>query len=321
MSQAVSFEDLQKLPAHEIDLLIPRLSKDNSMVSVIESRIRAIPTKHRLVLADSRELSWIPDNSVGLIVTSPPYWVLKKYDPISGQLGVIEDYDRFLMELDKVWKECFRVLVSGGRLIIVVGDVCLSRRKHLRHRVISLHSDIQVHCRSLGFDNLTPIIWYKIANASYEVAGNGAGFLGKPFEPNAIIKNDAEFILMQRKPGGYRKPNTSTRLLSMISNENHKKWFRQIWDDIPGQSTRRHPAPFPEELATRLIRMFSFIGDTVVDPFCGTGTTMLAAAKCGRNSIGVEIDPNYFEYSRKRLASAFSSLVTNRQLILEKRLP
>ena len=180
--------------------------------------------------------------------------------------------------------------MPGGRLICVVGDVCLSRRKNNgRHTVVPLHASIQEHCRQIGFDNLAPIIWHKIANAVHEVE-NGSGFLGKPYEPNAVIKNDIEFILMQRKPGGYRQPSVAMRILSVISDENHKAWFQQIWTGLTGASTRNHPAPYPLELAERLIRMFSFVGDTVLDPFLGTGTTTLAAMRNGRNSIGYEID-------------------------------
>src|SRR5436189_4590780 len=143
---------------------------------------------------DARELGWIPDHSVHLVVTSPPYWSLKEYKEHPGQLGLIRDYEEFLDQLDRVWQHVYRVLVPGGRLVCVVGDVCLSRRENGRHVVIPLHADIVVRCRKLGFDNLTPIIWYKIANASLEV-DNGSRFLGKPYEPNAIIKNDIEFIL------------------------------------------------------------------------------------------------------------------------------
>jgi site-specific DNA-methyltransferase (adenine-specific) len=256
-------------------------------------------TSHRLVRGDARNLSFLEDKQVHLVVTSPPYWTLKRYQEHPDQLGHIEDYEKFLAELSKVWRECYRVLVPGGRLICVVGDVCLSRRQHGRHVVVPLHADIAVCCRKIGFDNLNPIIWHKIANATYEVA-NGTKFLGKPYEPNAIIKNDIEFILMQRKPGGYRKPSPEQRRLSMIDKRDYEQWFRQFWT-ITGASTKDHPAPFPLELAHRLVRMFSFVGDTVLDPFCGTGTTMLAAMKTGRNSIGVEADPTYCDMARRRL--------------------
>jgi len=273
-------------------------------------------TIHRLINGDARDLSFIEDESVHLVVTSPPYWNLKRYNENPDQLGHIQDYDAFLTELEKVWKHVYRVLVPGGRLVCVVGDVCVARRNFGRHLVFPLHADICVMCRHIGFDNLNPIIWHKIANASYEVP-NGSKFLGKPYEPNAIIKNDIEFILMQRKPGGYRKPSESQRKSSMISKQEFELWFQQIWN-IPGASTKNHPAPFPLELAIRLVRMFSFTGDTVLDPFCGTGTTMIAALRTGRNSIGVEIDPEYCRMAARYLKAETSDLFSTEKLIFEK---
>lgn len=284
-----------------IQKAIPAISKDANLIKKIEAITRLVPTEHKLVLGDARDLSSIGDESIHLIVTSPPYWNLKKYHDSEGQLGNIQDYNTFLGELDKVWAECYRVLAKGGRLVIVVGDVCLSRKEAGRHLVMPLHAGIIESCRRIGFDNLSPIIWHKIANATFEVSNGGGGILGKPFEPNAVIKNDIEFILMQRKPGAYRKPDKEKRLLSTISQENHKRWFRQIWTDIPGASTQDHPAPYPVELSTRLIRMFSFVGDTVLDPFAGTGSTSISAAATGRNSIGIEIDPGYLEFAYLRL--------------------
>jgi site-specific DNA-methyltransferase (adenine-specific) len=237
-----------------------------------------------------------------LVVTSPPYWTLKEYNDVPGQLGHVTSYERFLDELDRVWQHVYRVLVPGGRLVCVVGDVCLARRANGRHLVMPLHADISVRCRGLGFDNLNPIIWLKIANASFEVQ-NGSKFLGKPYEPNAIIKNDMEFVLMQRKPGGYRKPTDEQRMLSMIDKDKFDLWFQQVWK-LPGASTKLHPAPFPLELADRLVRMFSFAGDNVLDPFAGTGTTLLAAVQAGRNAIGTEIDSAYLKIARQRLVTA-----------------
>jgi len=248
-------------------------------------------TYQRVINGDARDLSFFEDESIHLVVTSPPYWNLKRYNENPDQLGHVNDYESFLGELEKVWREVFRVLVPGGRLVCVVGDVCVSRRRFGRHLVFPLHADICVLCRKIGFDNLNPIIWHKIANASFEVE-NGSKFLGKPYEPNAIIKNDMEFILMQRKPGGYRKPTEVQRKLSKIDKKDFNVWFQQIWN-ITGASTRNHPAPFPLELASRLVRMFSFQEDTVLDPFCGTGTTMVASLRYGRNSIGIDIDPEY----------------------------
>jgi len=166
----------------------------------------------------------------------------------------------------------------------------------------------------MGFDNLAPIIWHKIANAALEASGNGGSFLGKPYEPNAVIKNDIEFILMERKPGGYRSPGFLERAFSVIPDALHKVWFQQIWADIPGASTRNHPAPFPLELATRLVRMFSFVGDTVLDPFLGSGTTALAAWQTGRNSIGVEVDEAYLELAARRFRKHANTLSSHHEL-------
>lgn len=273
-------------------------------------------TVHRLIQGDARNLSFMTDESIHLIVTSPPYWTLKKYHDHPDQMGHIKDYEKFLEELSKVWQHCYRILVPGGRLVCVVGDVCLSRRKFGRHVVVPLHADIAVSCRKLGFDNLNPVIWYKIAKAEYEV-NNGTKFFGKPYEPNAIIKNDIEFILMQRKPGGYRKPTIRQRQLSMIDKKEFKTWFQQIWD-LPGTSTKDHPAPFPLQLAYRLVRMFSFWGDIVLDPFSGTGTTMLAAMKADRNSIGIEIDPEYCQMTLKRLEREGRTLFNQPVIKFEK---
>jgi DNA modification methylase len=280
---------------------LPRIARTPDLIAKIERELPLIPTRHRLFNADSRRLAFIAPESVHLVLTSPPYWTLKDYRAHPGQLGHVEGYEAFLGELDRVWAECFRALVPGGRLVCVVGDVCLSRRKNKgEHTVVALHASIQERCRALGFSNLAPIIWHKIANANYESEGNGGGFLGKPYEPNAVIKNDIEFILMERKKG-YRSPSVATRVLSVISTANYQQWFQQIWTGVTGASTRRHPAPFPLELAERLVRMFSFVGDTVLDPFMGTGTTPVAAGRWGRNSIGVEVDPEYFRMSESRI--------------------
>jgi len=188
-------------------------------------------TIHRLVQGDARNLSFIPDESIHLVVTSPPYWILKKYREHPGQMGHIDDYEKFIAELSKVWQHCCCILVPGGRLICAVGDVCLSRIKFGRHVIVPLHADIAVSCRKIGFNNLNPIIRYKMAKATYEV-NNGTKFFGKPYEPNAIIKNDIEFILMQHKPSGYRKPTITTsikydrqkRLRGMVSTNLGYSW-------------------------------------------------------------------------------------------------
>ena len=261
-------------------------------------------TTHRLRLGDARDLSWIPNQSVHLVVTSPPYWTLKKYEENERQLGEIADYNSFLDELDKVWRECARVLAPGGRICCVIGDVCIPRREG-RHRVMPLHADVMVRTRKFGLDALTPILWFKIANGVTEAKGNGAGFYGKPYQPGAIIKNDVEYILLLRKGGEYRSPSPMQKALSMLTKDEMKSWLRSAWFDIKGESTRRgHPAPYPQNLAERLIKLFSFAGDTVLDPFVGTGTTNLAAVATGRNSIGNEIEPAYLKIAEQRLRLA-----------------
>jgi DNA modification methylase len=299
----------------DLQTAIPELAKDPKRLDELAGIIEEVPTLHRSVLGDARDLFGLEPNSVHLVVTSPPYWTLKEYRDSAGQMGHFQDYDFFLDELDKVWKRCFDALVPGGRVICVVGDVCLSRRKnHGRHTVVPLHASIQERCRIIGFDNLAPIIWSKIANVVHEVDTGGGGFLGKPYEPNAVIKNDIEFILMERKPGGYRSPCSEARLLSIIPESMHRLWFQQIWTGVTGASTRNHPAPYPIELAQRLIRMFSFVGDTVLDPFSGTGTTSIAAIATGRNSIGYEIDKQYIAFARRRILDKTNALLSNAKL-------
>ncbi len=283
-------------------------------MAAIEAAVVEVPTRHRLLLGDGR-LAELPAESVHLVVTSPPYWILKEYRRTDGQLGWVEDYEEFLSQLDQVWHMCHTALVPGGRLVCVVGDVCLARKRNRgKHTVVPLHASIQEHCREIGFDNLAPIIWNKIANAAHEVERGTGGFLGKPYEPNAVIKNDIEFILMQRKGGGYRKPDLPARILSLLSETSFKRFFQQIWTDIPGESTRGHPAPYPVALADRLIRMFSFVGDTVLDPFNGTATSQVAAAACGRNSIGIEVDPVYFADGLGRLRYETSGLLSTAEV-------
>jgi site-specific DNA-methyltransferase (adenine-specific) len=161
----------------------------------------------------------------------------------------------------------------------------------------------------MGLDCLTPILWFKIANGATEAEGNGAGFYGKPYQPGSIVKNDFEYILFLRKGGGYRSPSTIQKALSMLTKKEMQSWLRTSWTDIKGQSTRKgHPAPFPALLAERLIRLFSFAGDTVLDPFCGTGSTSAAAVVTGRNSLGNEIEPTYLKLAKQRLNETISNL-------------
>ena len=262
-------------------------------------------TRHKLLCDDARNLSFLKDQSVHLVVTSPPYWILKQYAVNERQLGAIDDYDEFLAELDKVWAECARVLAPGGRICCVVGDVCIPRKRDGRHRIMPLHADIMVRARRLGLDSLTPILWFKIANGAMEARGNGAGFYGKPYQPGAIVKNDFEYILFLRKGGTYRSPSAMQKALSILSKEEMKNWLRTSWSDIKGESTRKgHPAPYPVELAERLVRLFSFAGDVVLDPFAGRGSTAVAAIYSGRNSISIDVEPEYVELAQECMSQA-----------------
>lgn len=295
--------DLLDMPDRELKSEIPALARDKGRMQAVERAVKSLPSHHGLHERDARDLSMLDDESLHLVVTSPPYFDLKDYENgvgVDGQLGDVDEYDRFIEMLDDVWTEAYRKLVPGGRMCVVVGDVLRSRSSHGRHRVVPLHATIQEHCVEVGFDNLAPVIWYKIGNASLESGGN-ARFLGKPYEPGAVIKNDVEYVLLFRKPGGYRSPSVEKRVLSTIEADEHQRYFRQLWDDVPGAPQDAHPAPYPVALADRLVRMFSFVGDTVLDPFAGTGTTGVAASRLGRNSVSVEIEPKYVDIAEDRI--------------------
>jgi DNA modification methylase len=271
-------------------------------------------TQHKMILGDARDLSAIPTESVHLVVTSPPYFNLKAYASGAGgrQLGRIGDYDAFLDELDRVWRECGRVLVPGGRICCVIGDILIPRRADGRHRVLPLPSDIQVRSRKIGLDNLTPILWFKIGNHAVEARRKSGSYYGKPYQPGAIIKSDHEHIVMMRKPGGYRTTPMIQRALSMLQRDEVDAWMRPVWSGIPGISLRDgHPAPFPIEIAERLIRLFSFAGDTILDPFAGSGSTALAATKSGRSSISIEVEEEYLKAATRRLTKSAEASCCN----------
>jgi site-specific DNA-methyltransferase (adenine-specific) len=296
---------------------VPKLPKHDNMSGAPEKllaanlywRQHAWPApfdraSHRITIGDARELSSLRSNSVHLVVTSPPYFNLKPYNSAcdGNQLGRINDYGRFLEQLDKVWSECFRVLVPGGRICCVIGDILIPRKIDGRHRILPLPADIMVRSRGIGFDVLTPILWFKIGNRTNEAGGGSSGYYGKPYQPGAVIKNDFEHILMLRKPGGYRKTTMLQKALSMLQKSEMDQWQRPFWSDIRGASLRNgHPAPFPVELAERLIRMYSFAGDTVLDPFGGSGSTTLGAIRAVRNSTMVEIDRHYVDIATGKI--------------------
>ena len=314
-----SCEDLLEQSDQDLKSNIPALARDKGRMGEVEQAVKSLPSSHELYQGDARDLSMLDEESVDLVVTSPPYFNLKDYENSTGgedQLGDIDDYEHFNNQVDQVWRQAYEKLVPGGRMVVVVGDVLRSRSEHGRHRVVPLHATIQEHCIDIGFDNLAPIIWYKIGNASLEAGGN-ARFLGKPYEPGAVIKNDIEYILLFRKPGGYRSPSVEERILSVLEADEHQKMFRQLWDDIQGEPQTDHPAPFPAELAERLIRMFSFVGDTVLDPFAGTGSTAVAASRVGRNSVSVELEDEYVDVAEARIKDERGTLTNYENLEFE----
>jgi len=314
-----SCRDLLDKEANDLRSDIPALARDKERMGEVEQAVKSLPSHHQLYQGDARDLSMLDEESVDLVVTSPPYFNLKDYENGTGgedQLGDINEYEHFNEQVDRVWRQCYEKLRPGGRMVVVVGDVLRSRSEHGRHRVVPLHATIQEHCIDIGFDNLAPIIWYKIGNASLEAGGN-ARFLGKPYEPGAVIKNDIEYILLFRKPGGYRSPSIEERILSVLEADTHQKMFRQLWDDIQGEPQTDHPAPYPAELAERLIRMFSFAGDTVLDPFAGTGSTAVAASRCGRNSISVELEETYVDVAEERIREERGTLTNYQNLTVD----
>jgi site-specific DNA-methyltransferase (adenine-specific) len=282
-------------------------------------------TLHSVRWADARDLNHVKSSSVHLVVTSPPYFNIKAYesDAAGKQLGRMDEYDAFLDELTKCMAEWSRTLLPGGRACCVVGDVLIPRKQDGRHRILPLPSDIMARAKKVGLDTLTPILWYKIGNRSNEAGGGSSGYYGKPYQPGAVIKNDFEHILMLRKPGAYRSTSMLQKALSMLQKEEMDAWQRPFWQDIRGASLRNgHPAPYPIEIAERLIRMFSFAGDTILDPFCGSGSTAIAACRAGRNSVSSDVERKYLESAFARLKDEIAHKVEHgahmRQAVFEK---
>lgn len=256
-----------------------------------------MPTQHLLINGDSRNMSQIPNESVHLIVTSPPYWQLKDYG-IENQIGFNDTYEAYINNLNIVWNECFRILKPGCRLCINIGDQFARTVYYGRYKVISIHSEIIRFCETVGFDYMGSIIWQK--PTSIHTTG-GQKIMGSyPYPRGGIIKIDFEYILLFRKLGKAPTPSQKTKEASALTLEEWNEYFSSHWT-FNGAKQDRHIAVFPEELPKRLIKMFSFVGDTICDPFMGSGTTALAAANLERNSVGYEINKDFRVFYKEKV--------------------
>mgnify|MGYP006285860413 CR=1 FL=1 len=254
-------------------------------------------TKHKIIIGDSRQMTDLIDNSVHLVITSPPYWQLKDYGS-KNQIGYNESYESYINNLNLVWNECYRVLQNGCRLCVNIGDQFARSVYYGRYKVIPIRTEIIKFCESIGFDYMGAIIWQKKTTTN---TTGGATLMGSyPYPRNGIISIDYEFILLFKKLGNPSKPDRELKVQSAMSKEEWKEYFQGHWNFV-GAKQNGHIATFPEELPHRLIKMFSFVGDTVLDPFLGSGTTSLAAKNLKRNSVGFEINKEFRPFIEDKL--------------------
>jgi site-specific DNA-methyltransferase (adenine-specific) len=254
-------------------------------------------TKHRIITGDSRHMGELKDKSVQLVITSPPYWQLKDYGT-NDQIGFNDSYENYINNLNLVWDECYRVLDNGCRLCVNIGDQFARSVYYGRYKVIPIRTEIIKFCESIGFDYMGAIIWQKKTTTN---TTGGATIMGSfPTPRNGILSIDYEFILLFKKLGTPRKPDREIKEASKMSKEEWKEYFSGHWN-FGGTKQDGHIAMFPEELPRRLIKMFAFVGDTVLDPFMGSGTTALAAKNLNRNSVGYEITHDFIPIIEKKL--------------------
>jgi len=262
-------------------------------------------TYHKIIIGDSRHMIEVNDKSTHLIITSPPYWQIKDYGD-KNQIGFNDSYEGYISNLNKVWAECYRVLFPGCRLCVNIGDQFARAVTYGRYKIIPIREEIIRFCESIGFDYMGAIIWQK--KTTMKTTG-GASVMGSfPYPRNGLIEIDYEFILLFKKLG--KSPNNVSREikeLSKLSNEEWRRYFTGHWN-FAGEKQTGHIAMFPEELPRRLIKMFSFVGETVLDPFLGSGTTTKAAKDLNRNSIGYEINKNYLSIIRQKVGLDKKSL-------------
>lgn len=270
-------------------------------------------TKHKIVIGDSRKLNEIPDKSVQLIITSPPYWQLKDYGT-EDQIGFNDSYEEYINNLNLVWKECYRILSDGCRMCINIGDQFARSVYYGRYKVIPIRTEIIRFCEALGMDYMGAIIWQK--TTTMNTSGGGAIMGSYPYPRNGILKMDYEFILLFKKLGNAPKPTPEQKKASEMSKEEWKEYFSSHWNFV-GARQNGHIAMFPEELPKRLIKMFSFVGETVFDPFLGSGTTSLAAKNLDRNSIGYEINKEFIPIIKEKVGGDQISLIDSQVIFTE----
>ncbi|MBI9038425.1 MAG: thermonuclease family protein [Bacteroidales bacterium] len=257
----------------------------------------SLRTKHKIINGDSRKMAEISNKSVDLVITSPPYWQLKDYGT-ENQIGYNDTYEDYINNLNLVWKECYRVLNNGCRLCVNIGDQFARAVYYGRYKVIPIRTEIIKFCEAIGFDYMGAVIWQKQTTTN---TTGGASIMGSfPFPRNGIFSIDYEFILIFKKLGNPSKPDQELKEQSKMTKEEWKTYFSGHWN-FGGAKQDGHIAMFPEELPKRLIKMFSFVGDTVLDPFLGSGTTSLAANKLNRNSVGYEINSEFLPYIKRKL--------------------
>ncbi|HRN46906.1 MAG TPA: DNA methyltransferase [Niabella sp.] len=265
-------------------------------------------TNHTIINGDSRQMNELKEESVHLIVTSPPYWQLKDYGT-ENQIGFHDDYETYINHLNLTWQECFRVLHKGCRLCINIGDQFARSTYYGRYKIIPIHTEIIKFCEMIGFDFMGQIIWQKATTMN---TSGGASIMGSyPNPRNGIVKLDFEYILLFKKHGHAPNPTKEQKQNSAMTNEEWNTYFNGHWY-FSGAKQDKHLAMFPEELPHRLIKMFSFPGETVLDPFMGSGTTGLAARKLNRNSIGYEINPDFIAIIKEKIGTddAFTTVET-----------
>ncbi len=256
-----------------------------------------LKTNHKIILGDSRKLSEIKNESIHLIITSPPYWQLKDYGT-SNQIGFDDSYEDYINNLNLVWKECCRVLHKGCRLCVNIGDQFARSVYYGRYKIIPIRTEIIRFCETIGMDYMGAIIWQKVTTCN---STGGATVMGSfPYPRNGILKIDYEFILIFKKLGNPPKIDKSIKEKSRMTKVEWNQYFSGHWH-FAGEKQDKHIAMFPEELPRRLIKMFSFRGDTVLDPFLGSGTTTLAAINLERNSMGYEINQEFLPIIREKI--------------------